>query len=1689
MELRKVPVIHVNKHPIVLDHDTQVVLEASPGESLYSFLQRNIQDVDKMEVSVNGRIVDPMEWHRIVVTDGREIVVRTTLHRSALYIVAMVALLYFTGGASAAVMSGGAFGGVVTGGAIAGLSTAASMAAIGAVQIIGAMLINKVLGPKLPKPSSMDRDSVFNIGAARNSIRQREPAGLLFGSVRVTPDYAAKPFNYYRGNDQYIQMLLTPGINVGRYHDLYFGDTLLSNFDNQAVVKRSGFPQMSEDTLTSTTNVDVIAGAELDPNDPVTRTTPAGVNRIQIDLSYLLFDLTTKGKKKYNQETVVVRAKLTTATQYTTLGNISLRNQEQTEQRRSYYYDVAEGAYDVQVVRLGLDTDGSGATCKFTLVSVTAYQAEQNDFDGVGVIQIDIKGTGQLNGAPDEVRGIMDAAALELWNGTEWIIVDQPGYAGTSNPGAQALRYIRGFYSKRGELVAGMGAPDSMIDIEAFKALMVHCIENKIEYNMWIQEDRNHREFLDGILYPAFGRITMAPGRITPIWAREEQGIGGVVNMATIKKGDFQVNYTLVSAADGIELTYRDRTDWQAKTLRVPQPGISVDEMLNPATIGAEGVVDELQAATIARYHLAQTLYQAKDITYSTNMQFLSYNEMDLLELQHDLTQWGYGGRLVDIRNDSGVITLTVDDDVPGRDMANAWIGLVVPGEVSYRVFRVQPFTGTSDTLTLVDPWPSDMEFPVNDGTKAIHDTIWIYDFKQTPGKRVRVVGMTPDDEFNGASVSVVPEDANFWNFVKTGEYIPPSNDSLLDAKPIASNLSVSENVIEQGDTVYTELQALWSITNTSVRNVVTCAKQGEPEVVVAETIGLSASWRIAEEGIYTVTVRPYAESGAPGVATTVVYDTRNTNLPPVNVDALTIAEIGAGIRKYSWGFLATTIQSPDMAGVEIRYVAGNVPSPNWDQMTPIGDDGFHTVAFESAVPEAGVWTFAIRTRNTSGVLSPGLLVVSKTLTNSIVQNIDQITAAQVAQQQALDQEVADRIAADLNVATAAGADATAKANAARDEALARVDALAAEIGEIVNAPEWVATDEYIAGWLVRYDGGLYRAIVANVGVQPDTDPATWEYIGQFASVAEVAAAALQLATTTASELSAEALRIDSLQVRMPAGEGVLETKARVDQVNQASIDRDGALAQSITSVGVEAGEAKSTATSALTVANDAATIANAAQTTADGVSATATSALNTANNASSIANQVKYEQGEGRNLLNDPNFDAGVGQWTVGWNPGGMVGPTINTPASYSPPSCNAMVMYRPGAVAPNSAMGIYLSEIIQIDAVAKYIASSYFATDRATGAIGIHWLDANKAYISEVYSAAVTGVTRANATLADYTRAATGVITPPANARFAQLSSRMFSNAAGVDPVVRVVRPMLEIAKVGQTAPSNWSGSGKGLAIATQTLSVGIDAVSGRLAAKVTNALDVNGNISGTVSENDGVRSYYGILADVFRVISSGMTGFEIQGGYQRNYSAGAQLVMGHNFGSGDLIFWYGPNIGAAACSKANATIWFDKNGGAYFGGTLSAGVLKNAAQSTQVSGSAQVETGKFGTNGRPKVITYSLLYQNAFFTGTNIGGNQTLTARMVLERQIGTGGWVEVSSRDMTGERQYIGFEPGIGYNYSFLIGGSSTFTDNTNSLDNYNYRVRIVSAVNWPFTRPEGGPEPSGSQSLTVVSVES
>lgn len=293
---------------------------------------------------------------------------------------------------------------------------------------------------------------------------------------------------------------------------------------------------------------------------------------------------------------------------------------------------------------------------------------------------------------------------------------------------------------------------------------------------------------------------------------------------------------------------------------------------------------------------------------------------------------------------------------------------------------------------------------------------------------------------------------------------------------------------------------------------------------------------------------------------------------------------------------------------------------------------------------------------------------------------------------------------------------------------------------------------------------------------------------------------------------------------------------------------------------------------------------------------------------------------------------------------------------------------------------------------------------------------------------------------------------------------------------------------------------------ASATSTLSTQMTAVQGRattLEARWGVTLDVNGYISGVTSVNSGTYASTTFVADSFKIVTPGQsprTLFAVSSAGNTEiandmyYGTGRivvdsgthMMVQGVGFGVGnEFVQWYGPKMAINLCSRAAADMYLTRTGDAYFGGSLSAGVLKNAVTSSTISGTAIVETGAFGTNGGPKIVVYSLSYNNFGFNTTDLG-NGTISATISLQRSYNGGAWTAVGSVNLTGNRISEGFEPGSGYSHAFNLSGSATFTDNLAGTGNFNYRVLVTSPSGWPYTM---NTQNAQSQRTSVISTES
>ncbi|WP_157039449.1 host specificity factor TipJ family phage tail protein [Aquincola tertiaricarbonis] len=861
----------VTPHPLVLlEQSITRGAELLPGETLATFLTRHGVDLSMGDwvITIGGAQVTRMMWDRTRPQHGQLIECRRVAGKSALKFIAFVALAYFTMGTG---LAAGGLGGFL---GFSGLGAAFINAG---AMMVGTLLINKLLPPaKARGPQYESVAPQYSLSGGRNRARPYEPLGLVFGQVRVVPDYASQPYSSFEGDDQFQFVRFHAGINCGAVDELKVGTTPLSSYE-EVTVSKAGFPG-APGKLLDWSNVDTIAGGTLEspsddsgPGDYVVRTSSAGTVKLGVDLAASLYQMSSSGSMREATLDIDVEYRALPAGAWVGLtgpGRITLKSNSTKQLRRTFESPMLNaGTYEVRARKVTKSITATNAANTIDWLTLKSYQLDNNDYSSHPHVGIRIKATGQLNGSLDEVSWLATQAETPVWTTGGWVNV-----AGTRNPGAHILQMARGIFDTTGRLMAGMGLPDGQIDIEGLKGFMLHCAEKGYTFDNVFTSMVSCQDMLEAMATAGLGSISYHPGRLSVVWARDDQPVEAVINMANIKKGSFRVDYATRESAQEIEVAWVDRDDgWRDHTVRIKAPDVVMPR--DTARLAPLGVTTEEGALLAGRFSMAQNIFQRKSVSWEMDFEHLTFRRWSLVALSHDMTQWGSGGRLKSVSSVGGVVTLVLDAEITAytSGVSSWYVGLRLPGAQGYLVLAVQPFSEDTHTLVLAEAWPAGVALPGADGT-PVHDTLWIFDFKAQPGQRLRVISIEPGNNLSGARISAVPEGPEFWNYVETGVYeappLPPAAAPL-----VASNLEITQERLGLNYDQRTQLVATFDISGPYDHAQVWAALSGQPLAMLGETrTRRFGPWSVDSVGNFDVEVRPFDALGRQGQVASVVY-------------------------------------------------------------------------------------------------------------------------------------------------------------------------------------------------------------------------------------------------------------------------------------------------------------------------------------------------------------------------------------------------------------------------------------------------------------------------------------------------------------------------------------------------------------------------------------------------------------------------------------------------------------------------------------------------------------------------------------------------------------------------------------------------------------------------------------------------
>ena len=456
----------------------------------------------------------------------------------------------------------------------------------------------------------------------------------------------------------------------------------------------------------------------------------------------------------------------------------------QTLKRSTTKIDVTPGQYDVRVRMVSakggypagghnLVKSGKLEGYGYSWTYLRSYQADNANYAGQTRFGLKIKASGQLNGTVDRLSCIA-SAYCHVFDGTSW------SWTETSNPAWWFLDFARGRYSSTGTKLYGCFLPDSQIDIDAIKVWATFCDAEALTFNYILSQQESSWDTLVRIARCGLGSPSWASGKLGAVWDVKNASPVSAFGMSNIIKGTFEVAYVTENLADEIVVNYADASDgYEVKQVRVTVPGVTTP--VNPAETTLEGCTNSTMAGKYANVLAAQQYYRRRMITWESDFEGFVCQRGDVVLLQHDLTQWGYSGRIVDVVGD----TLTLDRTVE-RDGTPEYCMLVEPDGT---MTTYTCFAGTEgefvDEITLTTT-------PTIQSGYAYVDHRWFFSPEATPGKKVKIVSIQPVSE-SRVRIVATDEDSAYYT-AWGGTWNEPTQTSLLtNVRPEITGTSISE--------------------------------------------------------------------------------------------------------------------------------------------------------------------------------------------------------------------------------------------------------------------------------------------------------------------------------------------------------------------------------------------------------------------------------------------------------------------------------------------------------------------------------------------------------------------------------------------------------------------------------------------------------------------------------------------------------------------------------------------------------------------------------------------------------------------------------------------------------------------------------------------------------------------------------
>lgn len=550
------------------------------------------------------------------------------------------------------------------------------------IQFIGSMLINALIPPpQLPKnrqqASLVVASPTYDVSAQGNQARIGQAIPVLYGRMRVFPDFAAQPYVEYENNEQYLYQLFV--ITQGRASvvDISIEDSPISAFDGnyeQEIIYPNGTSNLFPTAVYNSTEVN---GQELDAGSPTLGafTVNPGltsVNKLSFDMSCPqgLFYITDEGTYVSRNVSFSLHAQKiddngNNVGAQILLGTHAISAASPTAIRRTYSYLVDAGRYKVSVTRTSPKDSNQRVANTLLWMGAKGYSSERINYGNVTMLALKIKATNTLS--QQSSRKVNCIAHRQLP-----IPTYDSGTNSYSFSAPQETSSIAWALADMCRAEYGANTNEGRYNINQLMALNTVLTSRGDELNGIFDSTQVFWEAL--IIAARTGRIRpYIQGGIIHFVRDSLQSLPtALFTSRNIVKGSFKITYIMNSedTADAVDIEYFDKESWKPRIVRT---ALDLNEPVSiPAKVRSFGITDRQQAFREGMNSIAANRYRRKEISFETELEGHIPSFGDLIAIQSDIPEWGQNSEVINYSDG----TFTLNEPIEWTDGAQHFVML-----------------------------------------------------------------------------------------------------------------------------------------------------------------------------------------------------------------------------------------------------------------------------------------------------------------------------------------------------------------------------------------------------------------------------------------------------------------------------------------------------------------------------------------------------------------------------------------------------------------------------------------------------------------------------------------------------------------------------------------------------------------------------------------------------------------------------------------------------------------------------------------------------------------------------------------------------------------------------------------------------------------------------------------------------